>query len=285
MTRTAYVLKELARNFKRYPGTALASFLSLTLLLLLFDLYWIGAGTSERFYTTLLSDMNMELFVDEMVPDSVLPSLQARLEATEGVRGVDFVSKEEARAELSRLVGTDLLVGYDSTNPLPRSFLLTFAPDYLNSADMANLAARMEKQPEITRVCYSERWLRKAEATRATILNFGMVLGALILLAALISSLNSIRLMTRARAVGFQQMRLLGAGKLFLALPFLLEGMIIAGLSAVAGWLLIYYAYHKITFTQFELVIPTLEEIAIFCGVTALLGIISGYLGIRKLLR
>ena len=80
-------------------------------------------------------------------------------------------------------------------------------------------------------------------------------------------------------------MRLLGAGKLFLALPFLIEGLLIGGLSAGAGWLLIFYGKQRIVFTQFDIVIPTVEEISIFCGAAALLGIISGYLGIRKLLR
>jgi len=44
MSRIAHILKELSRNLYRNPGTALGSFLSLTLLFLLFDLYWIAAG-------------------------------------------------------------------------------------------------------------------------------------------------------------------------------------------------------------------------------------------------
>jgi cell division protein FtsX len=139
--------------------------------------------------------------------------------------------------------------------------------------------------PGIADVYYSKRWLNKAESTRAIVLNIGLVLGALILLSALISSTNNIRLMTRTRAVGFRQMRLCGAGKLFLALPFLLEGLIISGLSAVAGWLLLFYMREKIAFTRFEVVFPMTNEIIIYCAAVAGLGVISGYLGIRKLLR
>jgi len=285
MSRFGHILKELSRNLYRNPGTALGSFLSLTLLFLLFDLYWIAAGSSERFYTRLLSELKMEVFISEETADSTLPAIEAAIAATEGVNGIEYISREKAREELSQLVGIDLLVGYDTLNPLPRSFVLDFSSDYLTTAEMAGIESEIRKQPDVSQVFYSKRWLQKAESTRKTILNFGMALGALILLTALISSVNGIRLSSRARAVGFHQMRLLGAGRFFLAVPFLIEGMLIGGLSAAAGWLLIFYARQKVTFTQFELVIPTVEEISIFCGATALLGIISGYLGIRKLLR
>ncbi len=285
MTRTAYILRELGRNLYRNPGTAVGSFLSLMLLFLLFDLYWIAAGTSDRFYTDLLSELRMEVFVAEDVADSTLSSMETSLAIIEGVASVTFVSREMAREDLSRMVGVDLLVGYDSLNPLPRSFVLTIKPDYLSVAEMAGIGTEIENHPDIVQVYYSRRWLEKAESTRTTILNAGLVLGTLILLTALISSVNNIRLSSQARAVGFRQMRLLGAGRVFLALPFLLEGWLIGGMSATIGWLVIFYSRQEITFTQFELVIPAGQEIVIYCCATAFLGIISGLLGISKQLR
>ncbi|MFH1374731.1 MAG: permease-like cell division protein FtsX [bacterium] len=285
MTRTAYILRELGRNLYRNPGTAVGSFLSLMLLFLLFDLYWIAAGTSDRFYANLLSELRMEVFVTEDVADSTLSSLETSLAATEGVASVTFVSREMAREELSRMVGVDLLVGYDSLNPLPCSFVLTIKPDYLSVAEMAGIGNEIENQPDIDQVYYSRRWLEKAESTRTTILNAGLMLGTLILLTALISSINNIRLSSQARAVGFRRMRLLGAGRFFLAVPFLLEGWFIGGLSAITGWLVIFYARQEITFTQFELVIPVTQEIVIYCVAAACLGIVSGLLGIGKQLK
>ena len=285
MTRTAYILRELGRNLYRNPGTAVGSFLSLMLLFLLFDLYWIAADTSDRFYTDLLSELRMEVFVAEDVADSTLSSMETSLATVEGVASVTFVSREMAREDLARMVGVDLLVGYDSLNPLPRSFVLTIKPDYLSVAEMAGIGTEIENRSDIALVYYSRRWLEKAESTRTTILNAGLVLGTLILLTALISSVNNIRLSSQARAVGFRQMRLLGAGRVFLALPFLLEGWLIGGLSATIGWLVIFYSRQEITFTQFELVIPAGQEIVIYCCATAFLGIISGLLGISKQLR
>ena len=285
MTRIAYVLKELLRNLYRHFGMTFSSLLSLTLLFVLFDLFWIAAATSDKLYDDLVSEMRMEVFISEDVPDDSISILQNNIAHTDGVVGVSYISKDKAREILRQMLGTDLLVGYDETNPLPRSFILQFTPEYLNTADLAALEQQFSKLPQIINVAYSKNWLAKTEQTRTIIQRFGMALGLFILLTALISTVNSLRLMTRARAIGFRQMRLLGAGRLFLAAPYLMEGFLIGGLSAIIGWLMIWYGKTQISLSQIDIVYPHLQEIVIFCSATTLLGIISGYLGIRKMLR
>ncbi len=285
MIRIIHILKELMRNLYRNPGTTLSSLLSLTLLFLLFDLFWVAAGTSEEFYRDLLSELQVEVYVHEDMPDSLMPLMEFDLSQINGVSKTVYISKEAARNDLIRMVGIDLLAGYDSTNPLPRSFVVNLNPDYLNIKDMQVIESNMASIDGVEQVYYSERWLSKAESARSLILKTGMALGILILVTALISSANNIRFMTRARASGFYQMKLLGAGKLFMALPFIIEGMFLGFISAASGWALIYYGKEEIEFNQFQLIFPSIEEIAIFCCGAALLGIISGYLGLRKVHR
>lgn len=285
MIRIQHILKEFFRNVYRNPGTSFSGFLSMALLFVLFDLFWIAAGTSERFYSDLISDLKMEVFVSESAVDSTLSTTRQRIEAVPGVSAVEYVSKEAAREQLAGLVGVDLLVGYDSINPLPRSYLLSFDREYLTLERLTEAENRIVAIEGVSNVYYSKNWMEKAEKTRGIILNIGMILGAVVLLTVLISTANNMRLMTRARAVGFHQMRLQGAGGLFLALPFLMEGFAIAGLSAAAGWLAILYWKDKIDFTQFVVVFPAGDQVTLFCLTAAALGMISAYLGIRKLLR
>lgn len=259
--------------------------MSLTLLFLLFDLFWIAAGTSERFYSRLLSDLEMELFLKPATAESAALALHDSLEVIEGVRTVEFVSATDARERLAELVGTDLLAGYDSANPLPASYLLTFEEHSLTTAAVTAIEGRVSRFENVDQVFYGRRWLSKAEETRAIILSLGMILGGLILLAALIGSANNIRLMTQTRAVGFYQMQILGAGKLFLAAPFLMEGLLISGLSGAAGWAAILWVRSRISFARFEPVLPEPNEIALFIAAVAVIGLISGYLGIRKMLK
>lgn len=285
MKALTHIAKELMRNLFGHPGAALSSFMSLTLLFLLFDLFWIAAGTSERFYTRLLSEMEMEVFIEAPSQDSTPADLHPTLEAVDGVKSVTFISSEQARRRLTDLIGTDLLVGYDSANPLPASYVLTFEDDALTTDAMTAIETKVMQMDGVELVFYGQRWLAKAEETRAIILSLGMILGGLILLAALIGSANNIRLMTQTRAVGFRQMQILGAGRIFLAAPFLLEGLVISSLSGAAGWAAVMYVHTRVSFAQFELILPSLEDMAIFVGVVSLVGLVSGYVGIRKMLR
>ncbi|MEA2031103.1 MAG: permease-like cell division protein FtsX [candidate division Zixibacteria bacterium] len=285
MSRVNHILSELGHNLYRFPGTAIGALLSLALLFLLFDLYWIATATTEQLYTNLLSELRMEVFVAEGVIDADIPRLQSSIAQTENVTTIEYMSRDKARDVLHKMLGADLLVGYDSANPLPRSFILEFEPDAINSEDMAFVSEALSNMTDVAEVSYSHQWLKNTEETRTIIRRLGLVLGVFILLTAIISSVNNIRLITRTRAVGFQQKRMLGAGRLFLAFPFLIEGMLISGLSAAAGWLAIKYGSNQISLTQIEIVYPATKDIVIFCAAAMVLGIISSYLGIRKLLR
>ena len=285
MIRLIHIGRELGRNLYHHAGTSLASLLSLTLLFLLFDLFWIAAGTSDRFYQDLLSELRVELFLSEAVDDDRAFRISNQLVMTEGALDVEYISRDAARRRLTGLVGADLFVGYEDANPLPRSYIVTLKPDWLNSGDLKALATEWQSVSGIDQVAYSRQWLLKAEAAKSMLFQIGLALGLLIFATALVSSANGIRLMTRARAVGFRQMLLAGAGRLFVALPFLLESFLISGLAAVWGWALIFYGRGQIGFSRIEIVFPTIEDITIFCLMVAALGVLSGYLGLRKLLK
>lgn len=285
MTRSFHVLRELTRNIFRNPGTSFSAVLSISLLLLLFDLFWIAAGTSDRFYEDLLSGVRMEVYLNEDVNDTTRTVLQNEIKSIPGVASLSYVSKQQAREDLTNLIGVDLLVGYDTLNPLPRSFVLKFVPKYLNTTALGAISDRIGTLNGVSQVSFSKQWLEKAESTKGIIRNVGLMLGALILITVLISSANNMRLTARTRTAGFYQMRLQGAGTWFLVGPFLLEGLLVGGISAGLGWLIIYYWKDKVDFTQISIVFPSLEQILIYCGLAALLGVVSALLGIRKLLR
>jgi len=285
MIQLAYIFKELGRNFTRHPLTALVSLLSLTLLFLLFNLFWIAAGTSEQIYHDLLSELRMEAFVSEEYPDSVMVTTTQNIGALDGVAAVDYIDKSAARERLANRLGVDLLVGYDTLNPLPRSYVITLEESALSASDMQRIEMQLSEWPGGMQVEYSRRYIEKAESTRQLMLQVGLVLGGLILLAALANSANNIRLMTKARTVGFRQMMLLGAGKSFVGLPFVMEGFLIAGLSAFCSWVIVLYGVSRVQFTQFDLILPNRDQMWLFVLAAAVVGCISGYLGIRQALK
>jgi cell division protein FtsX len=254
-------------------------------LLLLFDLFWIAAGTSDRFYRDLISEIEVELFVDEAFGDSSAAAMSNHLIGVDGVLDFEYISRGRARERLIDMVGTDLLAGYDAANPLPRSYLLTVDDASLTTAALDIIETQLLAIEGVGSVHFSREWLDKAERAKSVILQVGLVLGGLILAAALTGSANNIRLMTQARAVGFRQMLLQGSGRLFIAFPFLIESFLISGISAALGWGLIWYGKSRVGLSRIEIIFPHSDEIILFCAVVAVLGAFSSYLGLRKLLK
>jgi len=285
MTRILYIFKETVRSLGRNPMTALASFLSLALLFLLFDLFWVAAGTSQQFYRNLVSQIRVEAYVEESVPDSMMTAIASDVRSVEGVMQVTAISRDSARARLIEMLGSDLLMGYDEVNPLPRSFVLSVDDASLSSAALGRIENELQNIEGIGEVHYSRDWLLKAEATKRLMWQVGLILGILIVAAAVISSANNIRLMTRARAVGFRQMLLLGAGRIFIAFPFVVEGFLLSGLAAAAGWGVVFYGRTRIAFSQVSIIYPATDPIVFYCLAAGLLGAISGYLGLRRQLK
>ena len=78
------------------------------------------------------------------------------------------------------------------------------------------------------------------------------------------------------------QHSLLGAGKVFLSIPYIFEGIFYALVAAVFGWILLIYASGYLTFKNVEIIFPTHLEIIYFCIVSCIIGMIGGYTGIRR---
>lgn len=285
MTRFYHILKELYRNIRRNIMTTLSAVMVMILLLFLFDLFWIASVTSNKLYRDFLSELQMEVFIDEEASDSAAVTLKESILNIKGVNNAELISRELARQQLAMLVGVDLLIGYDSANPLPRSIVISFDNEYLEVNKLNEVEERIYNFNSVSNVFYSKDWLAKVENTKSIISRVGLFLGGLILLTVLISSASSMSLTTRARASGFEQMKLLGAGKMFLALPFLIEGMLIGFSSAVLGWIVLIYGKNNIDITQIEIVFPSYQEITVFCLLAGFLGLVSGYIGIRKMLK
>ena len=283
MSRFEFVIRELGRTVRRNPGTVLSAIMSLTLLFVLFNMFWVGSRTVDELYQSIVADLRMEVFMPESVSDSSITVFGAQIRSLDGVRSVSYVSRESAREELLQMVGIDLLAS-DTLNPLPRSFVLTFDREYLTSEKLAAIEGQLSTISGATQIQYGRKWLESTEQTRSVVRRVGLIIGFFILLATVISSTNNIRLMSRARAAGVKQMQLLGAGPWLIAMPFVLEGAILCGLGSALAWIVIVYGRGQLDFVKIDIFLPSAKDMVMFCVMTVALGAISGYYGVRRLL-
>ncbi|MFH2037537.1 MAG: FtsX-like permease family protein, partial [Candidatus Zixiibacteriota bacterium] len=101
-------------------------------------------------------------------------------------------------------------------------------------------------------------------------------------LAIILNLLHAIRLSARGRQEEIYQLRLLGAGKWFLSIPFIAEGFIYTLISSVLSWVIVIYANGKLSFRNIIIVLPQQTELIYFCIIAMVIGIIAGIIGIRR---
>jgi cell division transport system permease protein len=132
----------------------------------------------------------------------------------------------------------DVLDGM-AKNPLPGSFELVVAASHREPAELRALAAKVGALAGIGEVRFGEAWVEGYARVVRMVEWLGVGLGAflVLVLGAIVSA--TVRLSLHARADEIQIQRLVGAGGLFVRLPFYLEGALQGGLAALAALLLL----------------------------------------------
>lgn len=281
MSRFFFLLRRPLRDIVRRPLAAMGSFLSLLLLFLLFDIVWISSLSSQKYYNRLISEIDIEIFVNDNVPDSAFEAMHQSISILEGVTKVDIITKDDAHLLLNDLMGADLLTGLDS-NPLPRSLVLTFRDNFLTAAILENYRNRLLEFDGVSNIFYARDWLEQAEYGKSMVSKFVLFLGIVISLAVLLNSIQTVRLSAGANQHEIIQLRLLGAGRGFLLFPFVFEGLLYSFIASLAGWGFLFYGADYFVFKNIEIAFPTSPEIFYFCLFASLMGLFGGYFGSRR---
>ena len=284
MSRFFYLIGKSVRNIVGRPLSAMTSLLSLLLLFLMFDLVWISSLSSKLYLEEMTADIDMELFLDDSIPDSTISVILGAISDMDGIEEIEYITKEAARDKLNAMMGTDLLAGF-TDNPLPRSIIISFTEQYRNSAYLADLESNFKRLTGVSEIYYPKTWLEKIETTRRLVVKIVIFLGIVISLAVILNLLHSIRLSARSRGQELLQHRLLGAGRIFLSFPYIFEGIFYSAVSAAAGWAIIFYAINRLSFQGFDIVFPQPVELAYFGLAAVIIGFLGGYAGIRRSLK
>lgn len=175
-------------------------------------------------------------------PDEV-EAIGSRLRALPGVSDSRYVTPDEAMARLRGDLGEDasVLDGM-AKNPLPASFELVIAADRRDPTELRALAAAVSAVPGVSEVRFGEAWVEGYARVVRMIDWLGVGLGTFLVLVLGAIVAGTVRLSVHARSDEIQIQRLVGAGGLFVRLPFYLEGALQGGLAALAAlallWLL-----------------------------------------------
>jgi cell division transport system permease protein len=236
MKRVSYVLSAAWQGFWRNPVMSLASTFTVGLMLLLFAFFLATDRGLQAAAGVLESKVELALFLKDDAKVSDVLALRARIEADPAVSRVDYITKEQAMARLVEIASRqpDIQIVDISTNPLQASLEIKLQ----NAQDAPRISAALRDEigkGVVYEVVDNPSVVDKL-LTITRVLSFGgvAVLG-MMLVVALFVIVNTIRIAVHARRDEIEIMQLVGATDWFVRWPFILEGMLVGALGAVAA--------------------------------------------------
>jgi cell division transport system permease protein len=211
----------------------------------------------------LLDDFGRELqvtaYLEEGLAEDQAKELAHRVETVEGVEFVNHVGKDEALERFRAMAGGAALLEGLEGNPLPASLGIFLRPENRTPEGLAILRASLDGLPGIEELAHGQEWVDGYARLAALLRVVGYALGGVLSLATLLIVANTIRLGLYARRDEIDILELVGASRLFVRMPFLIEGFVQGALGGCVAAALLALA--------FGLLVPELRYgLAFFLG-------------------
>jgi cell division transport system permease protein len=235
LTKIDYLLRETWLSFRRGGWMNWAAISTVTVLLFLMgtslQASWQIEGLMNQFGNQLEVSVYLETGVDSA---TLKPVVQKFPE----VAAVQALTKEQAWENLLKDLGDANL--QDSLKNLGGNPLVDeLRVKAINSQSVSLLAEKLRKIKGIGSVQYvSEAVQRIAQLNRGLRLT-GFAITGFLTLSAIAVITTTIRLIALARSDELEIMRLVGATRAWIYLPFLFQGLLFGGIGAWLAWLLI----------------------------------------------
>jgi cell division transport system permease protein len=236
MRRLEYVATTAAQGFWRNPVMSLASTFTVGLMLLLFAFFLATDRGLQAAVGVLESKVETAAFLEDDAKVSDVLALRTRLEADPAVSKVDYITKEQAMTRLVDIAAKrpDIQIVDTSSNPLQNSLEIKLAN--AQEAPRVTAALRAEIGNGVIADVVDNPQVVEKLLTITRVLSFGgLAVLAMMLVVALFVIVNTIRIAVHARRDEIEIMKLVGATDWFVRWPFIVEGMLVGALGAVAA--------------------------------------------------
>jgi cell division transport system permease protein len=230
----AYAFDEAMRSLWRGKQSGVLSTLTIALALFVLGGFLLVTANLERLGAEWSNAAELSVYLKDDVTADERRAIEAILAPGDVVASHEYLSKAAALGRFKQTF-TDLSTAVDTLgdNPLPASYevRLRTGPSAQTSVDA--LGSRLRQTAGVADVRYDRQWLNRVLSAITIIRGVGVVLAAILTLAAALTVANVVRLALFARRDELEIMQLVGAPQAFIRGPFVMEGVLQGGIGAV----------------------------------------------------
>ncbi|MBW2280392.1 MAG: ABC transporter permease [Deltaproteobacteria bacterium] len=277
LRRLGTSMRDGLRGLRQAPLVFLMSVSTMAAGLLMLSAYLLVVQNMRTVLETAGADLTLVAFLTPGEPDeAVVADLAARFGGIDSVDSVTFVSRERALSRLREDLGSEATILEDMReNPLPASFEIQLIPEARTPEGVRRVASRLAEADGVDDVRYGEAWVEGYARVLRALEWIGAGFGGCLMLVLAVIVAGTVRLAVYARSDEIQIQRLVGAGGLFVRLPFYLEGALQGATGAGTALLLLWLAFSSALPSAGEAVQLLLGRAApSFFGVTEIIALI-----------
>jgi cell division transport system permease protein len=290
MGRISFFLREAFGSLRRNYFMTIAALVTVFLSMSVLGVVMVFAYNIDAVLRDVEQKVEISVFLKDSTTAEEIEATQREIVGWAEVKESMFVSKDDALKRLREDLKDHPEVLESLTgNPLPASFEVSLK----NPEAVEAVAARFQGRPFVEEVRYgkeiAERIFRVTSVIRNVLLVFIVLLAGVSVL--LIS--NTIRLSIYARRREVEIMKLVGATNWFIRWPFVIEGLTVGLVGAVAAVAVVLvgteFVIGRIRENLMFLTVPfdavaPLQLAAVLLGVGAVIGALGSGLGLRRFL-
>jgi cell division transport system permease protein len=225
MDKFLYLISEGLKNVWRHKMTTFTAVFSLFLALYFVGLLATAGENTKSILQYLRSKYKIEVFFKQNVDLKSAKKVSNLILEVKGVRSSTVINKDDAVRIFKDQFGEDILgvLGY---NPLPISAVVNLKRNSEEMLKIAPVVSEIKKIKGVQEVRYQGHLIKKIERTYARFMQLFPGVAILFITVAVLVIYNTVKLSIFSRKELIHSLKLIGATKLFIQMPFILEGLI-----------------------------------------------------------
>lgn len=286
-----YSVREGIANFRRAKFAVAASTSAMSVALVLVGLFGLVTFEAQNVSSWLRDRVGeVEVFIDDEASSREAEALHARLRTIPAVASTTFITQEEAQKIFAEEFGEGAEI-YSDSPFLPSSVRLELKSSYIHTDSISQMADQVSGFDHVDDVVFDQALLAQVQQNVRFISLAALVLGGIVVLAAIFLVGNTIRLTIYARRLLIRTMKLVGATDAFVRRPFLVEGVLqgtIAGtIAAGIVWGLYRLMLEELPDLSVHTTTPYADWILVgsIIGSGILLGWLGSYFAVRRFIQ
>ncbi len=237
MRALKYFLTEAGASLLRSWRSAALAILTIAAGLFVLGFFLMVNGNLQQVIGRWSESAEMSVFLSDNASDEQLKAIDGAIAQSGVARDRTQMSKADAIARF-RQDFPDLSAAADklSRNPFPASIEVRLTPAaQASAATVDELATKLGAMAGVADVRYDRRWLSRLGSAVQFLRTIGLVIVALLAVAAALTVANVVRLAAYARRDEIEIMQLVGAPFAFIRGPFVAEGVLQGGIGALVA--------------------------------------------------